>query len=231
MSQTHMNQNDLNELSEKRHVDSYLESLIFLSKYYQRAESKASLTYGFAIHNNSMSIDNFIESSKRIGLVSKVVNRPIKGISKLALPSVVLLEKNRACILIDLSFHTNEATVILPGLSDGETIMPLNQLEKEYIGKVIIVKPTYNFNNRIADEVIIEEPKEWFFGAMKRNTHIYKKVIVAAIMINIFVLATPLFMKNVFDRVLPNNAIETLWAMAFGIGIILIFDFIFFLFN
>jgi len=33
-------------------------------------------------------------------------------------------------------------------------------------------------------------------------------------------------MKNVFDRVLPNNAIETLWAMAFGIGFIMIFDFI-----
>ncbi len=226
MSEKTISQHDLNELSEKRHVDSYLESLIFLSKYYQRSTSKASLTSGFAIHNNSMSVDNFIESSKRIGLISKIVTRKLKGISKLALPSVLLLEKNRACVLTNLSFYENKATVILPGLSEGETIMPLDQLEKEYTGKVIIVKPTYNFNNRISDEVIIEEPKNWFYGAMRRNAHIYKKVIIAAIMINIFVLATPLFMKNVFDRVLPNNAIETLWAMAIGIGIILIFDFI-----
>ncbi len=220
-----INQDKLNELSEKRNVDTLLDSLIFLSKYYQRSTSKESLTSGFAIHNNSMTINDFIKSSKRIGLISKIVNRNLKGISKLALPSVLLLDKDRACVLVGIDFEKDEVTVILPGLSEGETIMSISQLEKEYTQKIIIVKPAYNFNNRISDDIIIEQPKEWFFGAMKKNIFIYKKVIVAAVLINIFVLATPLFMKNVFDRVLPNNGIETMWAMAMGIFIIMIFDF------
>ncbi len=214
----------LEQLSENRVVDSLLESLVFLSKYYQRAVSKASLTSGFAIYNSSMTVDNFIDSSKRIGLISKLVDRKLDKISKLALPSVILLENNRACVLVD--FNDEEATIILPGLSEGETKISIKKLEKEYINKLIIVKPTYNFNNRISDEVKIEEPKKWFFGALLRNIHIYNKVIIAAIIINIFVLATPLFMRNVFDRVLPNYGIETMWAMTFGIFIVMIFDFI-----
>ena len=219
-------ENNLEQLSNNRKVDSLLESLVFLSKYYQRATSKASLISGFALHNDSMSIDNFIESSKRIGLITKIVTRDLSGISRLALPAVLLLDKDRSCVLVDFNIEKNEAQVIMPGLSTGQTTMTMKHLEKEYIGKLIIVKPTYNFNNRISDEIVIDEPKKWFFGALKRNSHLFKKVIIAAIMINLFVLATPLFMKNVFDRVLPNNAIETLWAMTFGIGIILIFDFI-----
>ena len=215
---------NLKHLSENRKVDSLLESLVFLSKYYQRAVSKASLISGFAIYNSSMNVDDFMESSKRIGLVSKIVTRKIDKISKLALPSVILLSDNRACVLID--FNDTEATIILPGLSEGETKISLDKLKSEYIDKLIIVKPTYNFNNRISDEIKIDEPRKWFFGALLRSAHIYRKVILASIIINFFVLAVPLFMRNIFDRVLPNNAIETMWAMAFGIFIVLAFDFI-----
>ena len=223
---TTIDANTLEELSEQRTVDSLLESLVFLSKYFKKTTSRATLVSGFALNKEVMTTRNFIEASKRIGLISKVVHREVNAISRLALPSVLILDKNRACVLLDFDIQKNEAKVILPGLSEGVTHMPLDHLEKEYTGKVIIIKPTYDFSNRISDDIVIEEPRKWFFGAMKRNMFIYRKVIIAAILINLFVLATPLFMKNVFDRVLPNNGIETLWAMAFGIGIIMIFDFI-----
>jgi len=223
---TIIEENNLEELSEQRTVDSLLESLVFLSKYFKKTTSRATLVSGFALNKEVMTTRNFIEASKRIGLISKVVHREVNAISRLALPSVLILDKNRACVLLDFDIQKNEAKVILPGLSEGVTLMPLDHLEKEYTGKVIIIKPTYDFSNRISDDIVIEEPRKWFFGAMKRNMFIYRKVIIAAILINLFVLATPLFMKNVFDRVLPNNGIETLWAMAFGIGIIMIFDFI-----
>ena len=217
---------NLEILSEHREVDSLLASLFFLAKYFKRTTSKATLVSGFALDKKSMSVKNFVESSKRIGLVSKVVHRKIEEISRFALPSVLILKDNKACILLDFDLKTGEAKVILPEVSEGETIITLQSLTEMYTGEIIIIKPTYDFSNRISDEIIIDEPRKWFFGAMKRNMFIYRKVVIAAILINLFVLATPLFMKNVFDRVLPNNGIETLWAMAFGIGIIMIFDFI-----
>jgi len=218
--------NDLEILSENRQVDPLLESLVFLTKYFQRATSRATLMAGFTLGKDTMNIRNFIESSKRVGLITKVVHRKIDEISRLALPSILILEDNSACVLLDFDNDKKNAKVIMPEVSEGEVMISLDELSSKFKNKVLIIKPAYDFRNRISDEIIIEEPRKWFFGAMKRNIFIYKKVVIAAIIINLFVLVTPMFMKNVFDRVLPNNGIETLWAMTFGIAIIMLFDFI-----
>jgi len=224
-------ENKVNEekevLKERRKVDTLLESLLFLSKFYQRATTKESLISGIAMHGDVMDVDKFIKSSKRIGLISKFVKRDsIKDISKLALPAVIITERSRSAVLLNYDIQKNEATVIIPGLSEGEVHMTLDELEKQYDGHTLIIKPAYNFENRVSKDVVVPEPKKWFWGAMRRNRDIYIRVAIAALFINMFVIATPLFTMNVYDRVLPNNAIDTLWALAIGIFIIMIFDFI-----
>lgn len=217
----------LSNLKDRRKVDDLLGCLLFLSKYHKRETSAESLTYGLPIHKTSMNISMFHEAASRIKLLTKTVKRnKINDITKLALPSVLLLRKNRACVLLDYDIENEIASVILPGLSDGQTQMPLDKLESEYTGEVIIIKPEYNFNNRIEKEVVVENPKEWFWGTMLRNKGIYKQVIVVSLFINLFILATPLFTMNVYDRVLPNNAIETLWALFIGISLVMVFDFV-----
>ena len=214
-------------MKERRTVDSLLESLVFLSSYYQRSTSKEALVTGLPMYNRSMGVSDFITSAKRIGLVSKVVERRLDGISKLALPAVLILKKNRACVLLEQDLSKGVNKVIIPGLSEGEIEMSMEQLQEEFLGQVIIIKPLYKFENKISSDIVIDEPKQWFWGAIKKSMPIYRKVIVAAIFINLFVLALPLFMRSVFDRVLPNNAIDTLWAMTIGIIFILVFDLIF----
>ena len=66
----------------------------------------------------------------------------------------------------------------------------------------------------------------WFFDALKRNQHIYWRVAVAAVVTNIFALSTSIFTMTVYDRILPNNATESLIAMAVSVGTVIIFDFI-----
>lgn len=224
---TQIENETLKNLKDRRKVDDLLGCLLFLSKYHKRETSAESLTFGLPIHNTSMNISMFQEAAGKIGLITKTVKRNnLNDITKLALPSVLILQKNRACVLLDYDLENDIASVILPGLSTGETTMPISKLESEFIGEVLIIKPEYNFNNRIEKEVVVESPKEWFWGTMFRNKGIYKQVIIVSLFINIFILATPLFTMNVYDRVLPNNAIETLWALFFGITIVMVFDFI-----
>ncbi|MBW1792352.1 MAG: type I secretion system permease/ATPase, partial [Deltaproteobacteria bacterium] len=52
---------------------------------------------------------------------------------------------------------------------------------------------------------------------------LYHDVLIASLLINVFGLASPFFILNVYDRVIPNNAFETLWVLSIGITIIYLF--------
>ncbi len=84
---------NLNTLKDRRKVDTLLECLLFLAKYHKREASAESLKFNLPIHNKSLNLDMFVQSSNRIGLISKVVKRKITKLTKLALPAVLLLEK------------------------------------------------------------------------------------------------------------------------------------------
>lgn len=217
---------ELDSMADIRNTDTLLECLLFLSKYHERPASAESLISGLAVYNTVMNPRMFSQSAKRIGLISKTVRRDIKDISKLALPSVMMLGTNKSCVLLDLDLKRNEALVMMPEVSLGETKISIEELEKLYNGYLLVIKPAYNFDNRLSREISVKQPKKWFWGTMKRNKPIYIKVAIAALVINMFILATPLFTMNVYDRVLPNNALDTLWVLAIGILVVMVFDFI-----
>ncbi len=82
----------------------------------------------------------FTTSATRIGLASKIVKRKLNKLTKLALPAVLLLDKNRSCVLLDYDLEENLAKVIMPGLSSGEVVLSLEKLNSEYTGELIIIK-------------------------------------------------------------------------------------------
>jgi ATP-binding cassette subfamily C protein LapB len=218
--------NDFDNVVENREVDTLLESLLFLSKFHKRAASAESLISGLAIHGSVMTPAMFIKSAKRVGLVAKPVKRKVEKIENMSLPAVALFNTNKACVVLNVNVLKNQITVIIPDLSLGEITISLDDFKKEYSGNLLIIKPAYNFENRVDKDVKVYEAKRWFWGTMKKNLKIYYLVILAAILINLFVIAVPLFTMNVYDRVLPNKAVDTLWVLVSGIAIVLIFDFI-----
>lgn len=76
----------------------------------------------------------------------------------------------------------------------------------------------------------VEEPKrriaEWLSGPLRRNRSLYVKVGIAAAMINLFSLIVALFTMTVYDRVVPNNATDSLIGLTIGLAMVLIFDFV-----
>ena len=219
--------NDFENIKEQRKEDTLLESLLFLSKYHKRTSSAESLIAGLAIYNSLMTPSMFEKSAKRIGLITKAVSRKLSQIDNLALPAVMLLNNNKACVILNIDLQKNQAILIMPHVSiETQITLSIEELEKLYTGNIFIVKPAYNFENRVDKDVDVKDTKKWFYRTMQKNIGIYKLVIIAALLINIFVIFVPLFTMNVYDRVLPNKAVDTLWVLLSGIVFVLIFDFI-----
>lgn len=66
----------------------------------------------------------------------------------------------------------------------------------------------------------------WFWSAFRQNWWTYGQIILAAVMINVFSLGSSIFIMTVYDRVIPNNAIDSLIALSIGMLIVISFDFL-----
>jgi ATP-binding cassette subfamily C protein LapB len=66
--------------------------------------------------------------------------------------------------------------------------------------------------------------EHWFFGPVLNCKAVYFQVIFASVLINLFALASSLYIMTVYDRVIPNNAIDSLWWLTGIIVIVVFFD-------
>jgi len=203
--------------------DPIADCLVMLSKIYGQPISRTALRAGLPLENNRLSVSLTARAAARAGLSSRVLSRSLKQISTLELPCILLLSPDRACVLTDINYEDQTVTILLPEAGMGKRNIPIDDIEKRYSGYAIFVHPSFD---RVRDTSNLERPKHksWFWGKMLDSWRIYRDVLVASFLINTMGLATPFFILNVYDRVIPNNAFETLWVLAIGIGIIYLFS-------
>ena len=66
----------------------------------------------------------------------------------------------------------------------------------------------------------------WFFGPVLKNKKLYIQIMTASVFINVFALFSAFYIMVVYDRVIPNNAIDSLIALTVGIMVVVLFDFL-----
>jgi len=201
--------------------DPLLDCLTILSKLLHKPHSAESLIAGLPLVDNKLTPKLFSRAAERAGLSSKVVKRKLRKISNLVLPAVLLLENSQACIVLE--FKGQSARVIFPESGENESEISLAELQEQYVGFAIFIKAVHHFDNR-TEKTAIPKTKHWFWGTILRFWPIYGEVFIASILVNSFALASPLFIMNVYDRVVPNHAIETLWVLAIGVATVFVFD-------
>ena len=202
--------------------DPLLGCLLALTRIEQRPCSADSLIAGLPLVDNKLNPELFVRAAKRAGLAAQVIKRPLEEISNLVLPAVLLLRGERACILETIT-DENTARLIIPDAGDGVKEIPLVELEDEYCGYAIFVQSNYQFDDRTGTTATAPRT-HWFWSTFREFWPIYSEVVIASLLINLFALASPLFIMNVYDRVVPNHAVETLWVLAIGVAIVYGFD-------
>lgn len=205
------------------HDDPLLDALMIICKMHNIATSRTVLTTGLPLETHSLTLEAFPRAAGRAGLKARVVQRPLDNITALSLPAILLLKNDQAAVLI--GWDENQQARLLPSETEGgEITLSRETLAENYSGRAIFISPEHEFDAQ--PTATLPRTTAWFQDTLKLSKFLYFDAVIASFLINLVALCAPLFVMNVYDRVVPNQATATLWVLAIGVSIAFVFDFV-----
>ncbi|MBZ0106583.1 MAG: type I secretion system permease/ATPase [Sulfuricella denitrificans] len=207
------------------HPDPLLDCLVELSRIHGRPNTRAALSSGLPIPKTGLTPSLFARPAARAGFASKVVRRSLEKIDQALLPVILLLHGNEACLLLGWDAQGETARLLFPDTGQGSVTLSRDEISLRYTGIAIFARPHFRFDQRTPEVKRVKEG-HWFWSAIAEQWLAYRDILSAAALINVFALAMPLFTMNVYDRVVPNFAVETLWMLAASLVLVLGLDYV-----
>ena len=184
---------------------------------------RPSLLSGQPMKNGLLSPSAISSVAKRAGFVSRTVKRPLEQINPALLPAILILHHEQCCVVHAYDSAKNTLTVTYPELQQHLESVPLSSVDEQYSGYVIFLRPKIQQPDTDSQHTPAEQ-NNWFWKTIAKARPLYRDVLIASAFISLLSVAMPLFVMNVYDRVVPNAALETLWMMAIGVLIALLSD-------
>ena len=220
-SEVEANSSDSKTAEEVAPRDSLLACLVSIARFHGHDTSEEVIVSGLSVPKSGLTPGILAPFAKRANLQISQFESRIGDIPKIILPCILLTNDRSACVLY--SVNGDNCELFIPDAGDAHVTVPVSELEKNYFGTAISVKPQHIHLQK--DEDFHQAYQgHWFWSVIKDLRPEYTKVIIASFIVNSLAVAAPLFMLNVYDRVLPNSAFSTLWVLAIGMALVLVFD-------
>lgn len=188
--------------------------------------SDEALIAGMPVAGGDVSEEQITRIAHQHGFEARWGQRRLADLSALLLPALLRRQGGRAAVL--LALHEAEVEALLPELGDEPVRLPRAAFETELDGRVLLLKPLAGHGATDARSGVDEllAPGHWFWRVIRHFRAYYVEAAVAALMVNVLALASTFFTMNVYDRVIATQATTTLWTLAIGVCVALVFEFL-----
>ena len=158
------------------------------------------------------------------GFENTLSKRSLEDIPSLAVPVLAILHNEEATVITKIEGAGKDRKYHIRQVDGLEQELDHAQLSVLYLGYCWFIKPKMVSDNR-SELPEYHLPKAWFWKVIWRFRGYYYQVILATIIINFLALVSSLYVMNVYDRVIPNQAYETLWVLSIGVVLAILFEF------
>jgi ATP-binding cassette subfamily C protein LapB len=223
----------LADLAQQPAIDPLLQCLAWLTQHHGRARSAESLRAGAPVEG-AISPDQAIRLMREAGYNAGLLRKGIEEINQLLLPAVLLLNGGDACVLVrrldDDAASGVRYEVVFPGPEAAACVAPAAELDQEYSGFILAVTPQEVSQAKPLaggakdDTPLLQAGSHWLFGTLKRFIPYYRSAMLAALLSNVLMMVSGLVTSVIYDKVIPHQAFVTLWTLAVGAGLALVFD-------
>ncbi|WP_051927524.1 type I secretion system permease/ATPase [Ruegeria halocynthiae] len=196
--------------------------ILHVSAHLDRPVTLAALHAAQSGSRSGLTIRDAIEVTQNAGIQAGYGKHSLSGFDSALAPALLLLAEGKAVV-----FHgrTQDGTLLIfdPELGDNIGEISAEKLHMAYTGYAILFRRDHREDVSDRD---VKSGGHWFWSAMAANRWSYIQVALAASLANVLGLSTSIFIMVVYDRVLPNEATESLIALTAGVALALVFDFV-----
>jgi ATP-binding cassette subfamily C protein LapB len=203
--------------------DPLLDALQLLAAHHAKPFSRTAVLQGLPLAGGRLTLDLFGRAAGRLGFETRIVGRRPSEVPGLVCPFIVPFRGGEVAIVLEK--HGRKASVAGPG--SGTRKMRLGDLDREATGTVVYVADRRQQDAVASGSAMTRRMSgHWLWTVILQLWPTWIYVVLASLVVNLLGIALPLFVMNVYDRVIPNNSLPTLWALAAGVAIALGADFL-----
>ena len=198
--------------------------VLWLLEHLGKPMSAAALRAGVARLPGPWTFSEAIEALESLGFRCREKVIAAKGVLDLKRPAIFLSVDGDVGVVTPKN-ETSLSQWWLPRLSPQPQALTAADWDSVFAETLVEIESDLNINSN-KELGHTGRFGHWFFGPLLASKFIYFQVVMAALLTNLFALATSGFSMIVYDRVMPNGAMETLVALLIGVFIIFISDFV-----
>ena len=207
-------------------MNSIIKHLAIATKLLNQPVAEEALAANVARDRNlNANIQSLSEVLRSYGFENHISRRKLVEIPSLAMPVIIILHNDEAAVVSEVKGRGEERVYVVRQGDAPAHEVSHKDLEAQYLGFCWFIKPKLTADHR-SELPEYHLPKAWFWKVIGRFKKYYYQVILASFLINILALVSSLYVMNVYDRVIPNQAYSTLWVLSIGVFLAITFEFI-----
>lgn len=181
-----------------------------------------NIAEGLPLQNGRLTLDLIPRALDKQGVNAVLVERSLQQLEPQHLPALLITQHTTGLILVNMD--EDQCTVVVPETA-GQKTYTQAALQDMLSGRVVLADLAYQADDRAKDYA---QPykKHWLKEQLMNCWPTYIDVGVASLFANLLAIGTSLFALQVYDRVVPNDAFDTLFILTTGVVIAIVFDFI-----
>jgi ATP-binding cassette subfamily C protein LapB len=212
------------EILEDARTDAALAAIQYLAEMYDRPTSAFLMTAGLPLHEDGrLPFDQIEAAADHIGLRVKPLAKALDRFEARDLPAILRTANDGVVVLLE---QAGDDQFLVHDPAQARTgPVALEALERLYAGEALAVEPDPS-RDRLQHQALPEPKKHWFWSELGRYRQSFIYIGVAAGIVNLLAFAMPLFVMNVYDRIIPNKAATSLWVLSAGVLLAFSLDFV-----
>ena len=196
-----------------------------MARYHGRTASSDVMTQSFVWSAGSKPSDMLVHATSRLGLAAEFTTRSILDVPAFAFP--LIAEMDDGSVVVVTTVGQTSVVFLRPDVAESmQWEIPLDEALSRFSGRMLILSSGSSARDRRLGNYLAAYSPSWFRTLLFADRRRHLEIGIASFLANVLALASSLFAMQVWDRVVPAQSIPTLWVLASGVGLAVLFEYL-----